>query len=74
MTYRQTITNEDGEPLGIETVYEQDPNDWADDWDRGGYTVDEYNVHGNEVGCCPPDGCCNPGCCDQPETCYKEEE
>lgn len=31
--YRQLVTNDDGEPIGIDYVYEPDPNDWADDYD-----------------------------------------
>lgn len=34
VSYLQTIRNEDGEPLGVETIYEPDLNDVADWYDR----------------------------------------
>lgn len=36
MTYRQGVYNEDGEPLGIETIYEDppDPDEWYEQRER----------------------------------------
>lgn len=35
MDYRQMVVNEDGEPLGIEYVYEDDFLDYEDDFSDG---------------------------------------
>ena len=43
MTYQQGVYNDEGEPLGIETIYDDppDPDDW-DQWDEDWDTIDDW--------------------------------
>jgi hypothetical protein len=66
MTYRQTVTNDEGEPLGVETIYDDPPD--PDDW----YELEDDSLY--DDWCCGPHewGCCTR-CCETQTVCYPEE-